>query len=50
VYGGDKNSEDNTFAAATPSASLTMQIDNPAVRGHFKSGQKYYVDFTQAES
>lgn len=49
VYGGDKNSEDNTFSEATPSASLTMQITNKALHGQFKEGQKFYVDFTPAE-
>lgn len=49
VYGGDKNSEDNTFARATPNASLEMQIDNPELKGKFKPGQKYYLDFTLAE-
>lgn len=49
VYGGDKNSEDNTFSKATPSASCTMQVTNEAVRGQFKPGQKFYVDFTPAE-
>lgn len=48
VYSGDKNSEDNTFAKATPSASLEIQIDNPAARGLMKPGQKFYVDFTPA--
>jgi hypothetical protein len=48
VYGGDKNSEDNTFSKATPSASMKIQIDNPELRGQFKPGQKFYVDFTPA--
>src|SRR6266478_2198190 len=30
VYGGDKNTEDNSFSKATPSATLEMQIDNPS--------------------
>jgi len=49
VYSGDKNSEDNSYSKATPSATLEMQIDNPAVRGQMKPGQKYYVDFTPTE-
>lgn len=46
VYGGDNNAEDNTYAKATPSAELTMQIDNPKVRGVFKPDAVYYVDFS----
>ena len=44
-----KTPEDNSFSQATPSASLTMQVNNPAVRGAFKPGQKFYVDFTPAD-
>lgn len=49
VYGGDKNSEDNTYSKATPSASVEMQVDNEAVHGAFVPGKKYYVDFTPAD-
>lgn len=49
VYGGDTNSEDNTFSKATPSASLEMQITNEALYGQFKPGQKFYLDFTPAD-
>lgn len=49
VFGGSSNSEDNTFAKATPSASLEMQIDNPLLKGTIKPGQKFYLDFTLAE-
>lgn len=49
VYGGVTNAEDNTYSKATPSGDLTMQIDNPAVRGQIKPGQKFYLDFTPAE-
>lgn len=49
VYGGTTNKEDNTFAEATPSATFSMTVNNPAVRGQFKPGQKFYVDFTPAE-
>lgn len=48
VYSGDKNSEDNTFSAATPSASLKMSITNKALWGTFAPGQKFYVDFNPA--
>lgn len=42
------NKEDNSFAEATPSASLSMQITNKALHGQFKPGDKFYVDFTPA--
>jgi len=37
--------EDNTFAAFTPSADVTMLITNPELVGKFKQGDTYYVDF-----
>lgn len=49
VYGGTTNAEDNTFSAATPSASLEMHITNKALWGQFAPGQKFYLDFTPAE-
>lgn len=49
VYSGDKNSEDNTYSQATPSAQLKMSVTNKSVHGAFVPGQKYYVDFTPAE-
>lgn len=48
VYGNSTNSEDNTFAAATPSLSLQMFINNPEVIGKLQKGKKYYIDFTEA--
>ena len=44
VYGGATNAEDNTFAKATPSGKMELQIDNPSVRGLIKPGMTYYVD------
>ncbi len=44
----DGKDEDNTFSQATPSASLTLCISNPDLRGKFKPGQKFYVDFREA--
>lgn len=46
VYGGSTNAEDNTFASATPSASLTMQITNKALLGKLNPDDVFYVDFT----
>lgn len=45
----DGSNEDNSFAKWTPSATLEMQITNPALHGKFKREQKFYVDFTPAE-
>lgn len=40
--------EDQRYAQATPSGSLQMQVDNPAVS--FEPGRDYYLDFTPVES
>lgn len=40
--------EDNSFARWSPSVSLTIQIQNPALFDSFHYGQKFYVDFTEA--
>lgn len=48
VYSPD-NKEDNSFADATPNASADFTINNKALRGVFKPGQKFYVDFTPIE-
>jgi hypothetical protein len=40
--------EDQRYAKATPSGSLTIQVDNPDVR--FEPGKLYYLDFTPAEA
>lgn len=39
--------EDQRFAKATPSGSLTIQVDNPDVS--FEPGKAYYLDITPAE-
>ena len=41
----DSIPEDRRFAKATPSATFTMQVDNPAALEEFKIGKFYYVDF-----
>lgn len=48
-YPADGSDEDNTFAKFTPTAELKMSINNPALLGKIKPGQKFYVDFTLAE-
>lgn len=40
--------EDNTFSRWTPCANLDITIQNPALFGQFKVGDKFYVDFTPA--
>lgn len=44
----DDSEENKTFSDATPSASLTMWVSNPAARGAFEEGREYYLDFTPA--
>ncbi|MGW1801528.1 hypothetical protein ACWCQN_37835 [Streptomyces sp. NPDC001984] len=39
--------EDQRYAQATPSGSLQIQVDNPAVS--FEPGRSYYLDFTPVE-
>ena len=39
--------EDNTYAIATPTATLEMTIANPALVGKIKEGMTFYVDFTE---
>lgn len=48
VYGGEKNSEDNTYSAATPTGSIEMEITNKSLWGNIDPGRKFYVDFTPA--
>lgn len=39
--------EDQRYAKATPTGTLTIGVDNPAVA--FVPGRAYYLDFTEAE-
>jgi hypothetical protein len=39
--------EDQRYAKATPSGSLTIQVDNPAVA--FEPGKQYYLDITPVD-
>jgi len=45
----DGSEENKSFSNYTPSATLSMTIDNPAAIGAFVPGKSYYVDFTPAE-
>lgn len=49
VYDESGLDEDNTYAKYSPSASLVITIQNPALWGKFKQGDRFYVDFTPAE-
>ncbi len=40
--------EDQRFAKATPSGSLSITVDNPAVT--FEPGKAYYLDITPVDS
>lgn len=44
-YGEDGLDENNTFATFTPDALLYMTINNPVLKGEFKVGDIFYVDF-----
>jgi len=46
-YPSDGSDEDNTFAKFTPSGTLEMAVQNPALFGKFTEGQTFYVDFTE---
>lgn len=48
-YPDDGSDEDNTFARFTPTADLTMVINNPNLIDKFKIGKKFYVNFTSAK-
>ncbi|MDT3672839.1 MAG: hypothetical protein ROZ37_21180 [Aromatoleum sp.] len=41
--------EDNTYAKYSPQADFRITVANPALFGQFKTGDKYYADFTRAE-
>ncbi|NVM77483.1 hypothetical protein FHW83_003301 [Duganella sp. SG902] len=45
----DWSDEDDNFTRWTPSAELTVTVNNPALLGKFKAGDQFYVDFTPAE-
>lgn len=48
-YPVDGTDEDNTFAKWTPSGECELMISNPSLYGKFKTGMKFYVDFTEVE-
>ena len=50
AYPEDGSDEDNTYAKFSPQASCSIHIANPALLGKFAPGDKFYVDFTPADS
>lgn len=48
AYPADGTDENNTFAKWTPTAELTITINNPNLLGQFKPDQEFYLDFTEA--
>ena len=49
-FGPNGESEDNTYARYSPSGELKLTITNPELFGQFKPGQKFYLNFTEAEA
>lgn len=47
-YPQDGSDENNSYAKYSPSASLQLQVANPALVGQFEAGKEYYLDFTPA--
>lgn len=41
--------EDQSFSKATPSATFTMRVDNPAAIEFFRRAKYFYADFSPAE-
>jgi hypothetical protein len=48
-YPEDGSDENNTFARWTPTAYLSMTINNPELFGSINDGEEYYLDFIRAE-
>lgn len=49
AYPSDGYDEDNTYAKFSPQGELTLTIANPALLGKIEPGQKFYLDFTEAD-
>jgi hypothetical protein len=45
-YTSDGFDENNSFAAFTPQADLSMLITNKELLGTFAPGEEFYLDFT----
>jgi hypothetical protein len=49
VYSSDPESENYSYAKATPTANLSMTITNPEAIGFFEPGAEYVVTFERAD-
>lgn len=49
VYSSDPAHPNHAWSKASPSATLSITISNPAARGQFKPGKEYFIDFTEAD-
>lgn len=49
-YPSDGSDENNTYAKFSPSADMTINIQNPALVGKHQVGEEFYVDFTPAKA
>ncbi len=49
VYDDGISKENKSFAVTTPSGTLTFSLTNPALTDAFKPGQKYYLQFVNAD-
>jgi hypothetical protein len=47
-YPEDGLDENNSFAKWSPSVSLEINVQNPALKGKLKPGARFYADFTEA--
>lgn len=45
----DGTEENKKFCKYTPNGEFRMSVNNPHVQEHFKLGNFYYVDFTDAQ-
>lgn len=49
IYSASDDDPNRSFAKATPSASLKMQIDNPDAFDAFQPGHIYDITFAEAD-
>ncbi len=48
-YPADGSDEDNTYAKFSPAGELSLTIANPGLLGKIEPGQKFYLDFIEAD-
>jgi len=47
VFDNGIDAENASFAKATPTGTITFQLNNPALADEFKPGDVYYVTFSK---